>query len=67
MEEKTKESLLEKLSTATVGVFFLIIGAVLIVLNFTVLPVFGIIFGVVLVIFGAIFFAKAQKKMSASG
>ena len=61
-----KESVIEKLSTVSVSLFLIIIGALLIILNFTVLPVIGILFGVLLVILGFFFLGKARKKMSAS-
>lgn len=62
-----KESLIDRMSTVGMSAFFIIIGALLIILNFTVLPVFGIIFGILLVVFGFIFLVKAQRKMRTVG
>jgi hypothetical protein len=69
IESKTKGdhpmsngSLTERLKSLPIAIFFLITGAVLIILNFTIIPVFGVVLGVIAVLIGIYSLITTRKE-----
>ncbi len=59
-----KEQLMDKLSNVPASIALIIAGLFFIILNFSVLPVIGMLVGIIFVILGIVFFMKARKKQS---
>jgi membrane-bound ClpP family serine protease len=59
-----KEQLIDKLSNVPASIALIIAGLFFIILNFSVLPVIGIVVGIIFVILGIVFFRKAKNKQS---
>ncbi|MFP4389399.1 MAG: hypothetical protein ACLFPR_10690 [Desulfococcaceae bacterium] len=51
----------EKMPTIPVGAIFLVLGLLFVILNFTVLPIFGILLGIVFFLIGGFILKKYHE------
>ena len=51
----------EKMPTIPVGALFLVLGLLFLVLNFTVLPIFGVLLGIVFFVIGGFILKKFNE------